>query len=139
MTGVRRAVPQALLYAVLLGLAIMHTFGHGAHSAHPAGNAHAQSAATAHPPVAPARAVVVPTVGDSDCHGCRHAGWHVFSVCMAVLSALILVAFLLVRVRLRSTAMLVLAGLRVAQAVSRGPPDPPPLRLRLAQLSVSRT
>ncbi|GAA1615655.1 DUF6153 family protein [Catellatospora bangladeshensis] len=139
MTGVRRAVPRALLLAVLFGLAIMHTFGHGAHSRHATGPHHAQPVPAIHAPAGQGLIAVTPIADDGDCHGCRHTGWHVFSVCLAVLSVLVLVAFVALRIRLRLAGLLALAGLRVARAVSRGPPDPPPLRLRLARLSVSRT
>ncbi|MBV1854301.1 DUF6153 family protein [Catellatospora tritici] len=129
VTVVRRAVPKALLLAVLFGLALMHTFGHAAHGGpHPA-----------------TRAVHAAAFGDQDatpqpCHDCGgHSAWHAFSVCLAVLSALIILAVAVLRLRQRPVRTPSPRAFAAALAVSRGPPTAVPVRIRLAMLSVSRT
>ncbi|GAA1382388.1 hypothetical protein GCM10009661_60520 [Catellatospora chokoriensis] len=115
----------------------MHTFGHGAHHQ----NHHA---AKLHPPAAAAavdgHTAAMPTADHRTCDGCGdHDPWQAFSICLAVLSAL--VALVLAVIWLRRQARHRLdrpRPRRGGHGLSRGPP-PVPLRVRLAQLSVSRT
>ncbi|RKE10449.1 hypothetical protein C8E86_5351 [Catellatospora citrea] len=127
-----RVTLRGLLLAVLFGLTLMHTFGHAAHVGphHPdaaGGNTHAVPAAA-------------PAVEQDDCHGCGdHQPWQAFSVCMAVLSALVLIAIALFWLRRAAGRVHPPRPAAAAFACSRGPPAVDPLRIRLARLSVLRT
>ncbi|MCW3839965.1 DUF6153 family protein [Micromonospora yasonensis] len=140
-----RWVRLLLLLCTLVGLTVMHTLGHGAHTpadhatGHPA--AHAASAAMAAGPV-----VAGP---DQDCpgDGCQvralplgdlgghPSGW---SVCLAVLGAFAVALLVAVLLRVRSRP----AGPTVGGALTLtvGPRAPPARRygLRLATASVLR-
>lgn len=123
---------RALLLAVLFGLTFMHTFGHAAHT-----GAHHPDAVGAYTHAVPAAA---PAIQVGDCHGCGdHQPWQTFSVCMAVLSALALLAIALFWLRRAAGRVQAARSTAVAFASSRGPPAVDPLRIRLARLSVSRT
>lgn len=133
VTGVHRLTLRALLLAVLLGLALMHTFGHAAHTTHP----HPIAVGADVHAVLPAAG---PTVIDAGCHGCgEHQPWQVFTVCVAVLSALVVLAFALLWLRASAGRVHPPRPATASYPVSRGPPAIPPLRIRLAQLSVLRT
>ncbi|WP_191842825.1 DUF6153 family protein [Catellatospora chokoriensis] len=132
MTDVHRVTLRALLLAVLFGLTLMHTFGHAAH----AGPHHPESA-SANTQAVPAAA---PAFQQDDCHGCGdHQPWQAFSVCMAVLSALALLAIAWFWLRRAAGRVHPPRPAAAAFACSRGPPAVEPLRIRLARLSVSRT
>lgn len=124
-----RVTLRVLLLAVLFGLTLMHTFGHAAHA-----GPHHQDAYTHAVPAA------APAFQQDDCHGCGdHQPWHAFSVCMAVLSALALLAIALCWLRRAAGRVQPPRPAAVAFACSRGPPVVDPLRIRLARLSVLRT
>ncbi|MFC7245281.1 DUF6153 family protein [Catellatospora aurea] len=132
MTDVHRVTLRALLMAVLFGLTVMHTFGHAAHA-----GPHHPDAAGAYTHAAP---VAVPAFQQDDCHGCGdHQPWQAFSVCMAVLSALVLLAIALFWLRRAAGRVHPPRPAAAAFHCSRGPPTVDPLRIRLARLSVSRT
>ena len=132
MTGVRRLLLKALLLAVLFGLAVMHTFGHGAHGTHRHPDAHDATAAVA--------VMTVAVLADADCHGCgEHQPWQVFTVCVAVLSALVVLVLGLWLLRRNSGGLHPPVQAATGLPASRGPPAVDPLRIRLARLSVSRT
>ncbi len=127
-----RVTLRVLLMAVLFGLTLMHTFGHAAHA-----GPHHPDAAGAYSHTAP---TAVPAFQPDDCHGCGdHQPWQAFSVCMAVLSALALLAIALFWLRRAAGRVHPPRPAAAASACSRGPPAVDPLRLRLARLSVSRT
>ncbi|MFF3853824.1 hypothetical protein [Micromonospora sp. NPDC002575] len=140
----------ALLLCTLVGLAAMHTLGHGAHSGgthaghdgatprdgHPAPAVHAEAAGVPGALVGGAGgAVAFPgSAGGGRADG--PSGW---SVCLAMLGALGVA--LLVAVLLLTGARAPGPPGRQAGGVPAGPraPPPRPLGLRLAEVSVSRT
>ncbi|MEV0808238.1 hypothetical protein [Micromonospora sp. NPDC050200] len=140
-----------LLACTLLGLAAMHTIGHGTHSAasHPDDHAAAMSpralvtstlpeavkvAHAALPEVVPVAHAAAPVALPADQPGGAPSGW---SVCLAVLGA-VTVALLLVALLLGRARPAVV--LRHPSGSSRGPraPPPRPAGLRLATVSVLR-
>lgn len=139
-----RWVRLLLLCCTLVGLAAMHTLGHGAHAAgaHPA--AHSTSA---HGAVAPV-AELVGMVDDCPADDCGHAvalplgelGGHLpgWGVCLAVLGAFAVA--LLVAVLLGTGSRVAGPAARGAPGLTSGPRSPPPrpFGLRLAAASVLR-
>ncbi|SCL18030.1 hypothetical protein GA0070624_1435 [Micromonospora rhizosphaerae] len=140
-----RWVRLLLLLSTLVGLAAMHTLGHGAHApgGHSAGHAEAQHGAR--PAAAPDEVGMTDGCAADDC---RHAavlplgdlgddpsGW---TVCLAVLGAFAVA--LLVAVLLRARSRVVGPALRGALRLAAGPraPPPRPFGLRLATASVLR-
>ncbi|MFD2763602.1 DUF6153 family protein [Micromonospora eburnea] len=137
MTG--RMARLLLLLCTLVGLAAMHTLGHGAHG--PAGRSGGHD--SGHHPAVAALAAVETCPGDG-CHagvlplrdlGGDPSGW---SVCLAVLGAFAVA--LLVTVLLRAASRLAGPGLGRPHRATRGPRAPPlrPYGLRLAAVSVLR-
>lgn len=137
----QRAVRPLLLILVAFGIAYMHTVGHSSHGGHECGGGRAMIHAH-QPPAGPAAAAVamvnmtVAAVGP----GCgTGAELDPFTVCLAILVAGVVV--LLATLSVAGRRLLPLHGrFRSAPAITeRGPPDPPGLGLRLADLSVLRT
>ncbi|WP_130331160.1 hypothetical protein [Micromonospora kangleipakensis] len=149
-----RWVRLLLLLSTLVGLATMHTLGHGAHASgghraghptQPAGHHLALPAVLAEPAATVGAAVgAVADCPGAGCHaralpltgpGADRSGW---SVCLAVLGAFAVA--LLVAVLLRAGPWTVGRAARGSRRPACGPraPPPRPWGLRLATVSVLR-